>query len=461
MKIHYCFLFVIMTFAVPRVDAQLMVGDTEIDTTTILSGLDTPWEIRWGPDDNIWFTERYGRVSRFNPTSRELTVLLNIPEVHEQSESGLLGMTFHPDFPTTPYVYLVYNYFEDSRIKERLVRYRYNGSELVSEEILLNDIGGSGNHNGSRLEFGPDGKLYMTTGDAVNTSLSQDTGSLNGKILRINADGTKPSDNPFNNSYVYSLGHRNPQGLVFAPSGILYSSEHGPATDDELNIIEGGRNYGWPEVRGFCEETSEIEFCNNKNVKDPLIAWTPTLAVAGIDYYDHPAIPGWQNSILMTTLKESELVVMNLSEDGSSVLNNSYSSVADNWWGRLRDVCVSPDGRVFISTSNRDGRGNVKPGDDRIVELKAISDPTGINNNEKTFRIYPNPVSGDRIFIEGGRLSPDAEIRIYSISGRLLSTYYHEKSVQALQLDFPGKPGVYILEIRDGEIQQHQKVIRK
>lgn len=437
----------IMIFAVHRTDAQIMIGSTEIDTTSILLGLDTPWEIRWGTDDEIWFTERYGRVSRFDPESKELTVLLTIDAVHEQSEAGLLGMAFHPDFPETTYVYLVYNYFEDSRIKERLVRYNYTGSELVSEEILMDDIGGSGNHNGSRLEFGPDGKLYMTTGDAVNASLAQDPESLNGKILRINPDGSIPSDNPYDSSYVYTLGHRNPQGLVFAPSGILYSSEHGPASDDELNIIEEGRNYGWPDVKGFCDGASETDFCNENNVKEPLIAWTPTLAVAGIDYYDDPAIPEWQNSILMTTLKESEFMVMNLSGDGSSVMNDVYHF--DNWWGRLRDICISPDGRVFIATSNRDGRGDVQPGDDRIIEIKAVFDPVGINLHEKNIRIFPNPVKGDFINIDNP-YSREAIIKIYDLSGKLLSVSAPGTQEDIIRIEFPFGQGAYLIELREG-----------
>lgn len=434
---------------VPNLNSQFMIGTTEVDTTSVLMGLDTPWEIRWGPDDEIWLTERYGRVSRFDPESKELTVLLTIDAVHEQSEAGLLGMTFHPDFPETSFVYLVYNYFEDNRIKERLVRYDYTGTELVSEEILMDDIGGSGNHNGSRLEFGPEGKLYMTTGDAVNASLAQDPESLNGKILRINPDGSIPSDNPFDNSYVYTLGHRNPQGLVFAPSGILYSSEHGPASDDELNIIEEGRNYGWPDVKGFCDGASETEFCNENNVREPLIAWTPTLAVAGIDYYDNPAIPEWQNSILMTTLKESEFVVMNLSGDGSSVMNDAYHF--NNWWGRLRDVCISPDGRVFIATSNRDGRGDVRSGDDRILEIKAVSDPVGMNSHDKNFRVFPNPVIGDYLTIESPYSSGQITIKVYDISGKLMSVTTTQSKEEKIRIDFPFEEGTYLVELRKGE----------
>ena len=435
----------ILLFLLAKPQAQILIGETETDTTTLVSGLDTPWEILWGPDDHIWITERYGRVSRLDPATGILIVLANLPDVHEQSEAGLLGMALHPDFSTDPWVYLVYNYLDNSQIKEKLVRYTYSGGQLTSPEILMNEIGGAGTHNGSRLVFGPDGKLYMTTGDAQVTSRSQDPASLNGKILRLNADGTIPSDNPNPESYIWTLGHRNPQGMVFSPSGILYSSEHGPSNDDELNIIEAGRNYGWPAVHGFCDGPTENSFCIENNVREPLIAWTPTLAVAGIGYYDNPAIPAWQHSILMTNLKASRLVAMKLSEDGSSVLNDEHYFI--NWWGRLRDVCVSPDGRVFLATSNRDGRGIVNAGDDRIVEIKAKSAETGIiENGTIAVKIYPNPAR-ERLTIEtAGHVITG--IDIFNIAGKKLIQRELPGMHDSFTLDIQLDQGIYFIRIR-------------
>ena len=182
-------------------------------------------------------------------------------------------------------------------------------------------------------------------------------------------DGTIPEDNPIPGSYIWTWGHRNPQGLVISPAGIMYSSEHGPSSDDELNIIEKGRNYGWPNVKGFCDDVTEGSFCADSNVFEPIAAWTPTLAVAGTDFYPHPAIPEWQNSLLVTSLKASRLVALKLSEDGRTV--QQEDAYFDNWFGRLRDICVSPDGRVFLAVSNRDGRGTIRSGDDRIIEIAA------------------------------------------------------------------------------------------
>src|SRR5690606_13055391 len=153
--------------------------------------------------------------------------------------------------------------------------------------IIFDNIDGANNHNGSRLVISPDKKLIFTTGDAAITSTAQNLNSVNGKTLRINLDGTIPGDNPIQGNPVWTWGHRNPQGLVYSPdSTILYSSEHGPSSDDEINIIVKGRNYGWPNVHGFCDNSNETAFCSDSNVVEPITAWTPTLAVAGIDFYN-------------------------------------------------------------------------------------------------------------------------------------------------------------------------------
>jgi glucose/arabinose dehydrogenase len=348
--------------------AQLTLDSTLIDTTTIASGLHVPWEILWGSDDHIWITERNGNVSRLNPETRQLDHLLKITEAFEDGEGGLLGMALHPDFESNPYVYVVYSYLEGCCVEVRLVRYTFNNNTLESPWIMLDNITGAWNHNGSRLIIASDTTLYMTTGDAANTALSQDWSSLNGKVLRINLDGSVPDDNPIPGSYLWSWGLRNSQGLVQAPNGIIYSSEHGPSNDDELNIILKGRNYGWPNVQGYCNSTLEIQYCADSNIVEPIMAWTPTLAVCGLDYYPHAAIPEWQNTLLLASLKERDLRSIALSEDGLSYAGETIWF--DQWFGRLRDLCVAPDGRVFLAVSNNDGRGTPGSLDDRIVELK-------------------------------------------------------------------------------------------
>jgi len=446
--------------AFTQVSGQIFIGSTEVDTSTIVSGLDTPWEILWGPDDHIWFTERSGKISRVHPGSGELTELITIGEVYEQGESGLLGMVLHPDFNNHPHVFVVYTYFESSDIKERLVRYTYTEGTLVSPLTLLEGIDGASTHDGSRLVIDADQKLYMTTGDAAQTSLSQDLNSLSGKVLRLNLDGSVPDDNPISGSYLWSWGHRNAQGLVISPSGIMYSSEHGPSSDDEVNIIEKGRNYGWPTVRGFCDTGTETQFCADSSVYEPIAAWTPTLAVAGMDFYQSGDIPHWSNSLLLTTLKEAELVVLELSQDGRSVVQEEI--YFDNWWGRLRDLCISPDGRIFLAVSNRDGRGSVRPADDRIVEIAAVdltSDIEARESEDLRISVYPNPFGAEGFHVEYV-ISEEAELKVFDQLGREVYRRKLLPSENQLRMILPGEPGIYNLVISNRKVSRHMKVVK-
>ncbi|MDF3076307.1 MAG: PQQ-dependent sugar dehydrogenase [Sphingobacteriaceae bacterium] len=307
-----------------------------------------PWELVWGPDKMLWMTERGGRVSRVDPASGKVYPLITISDVYEKGEGGLLGMALHPNFSKTPYVYVEYDYRKDGSSFGKVVRYTYKNNTLTEPHTLLDNIAAANIHNGSRLLI-VGGKLYITTGDASNQSNPQKLSSLNGKILRINLDGSIPADNPTKGSPVWSYGHRNPQGLVYA-KGKLYSSEHGPDTDDEINIIHKGRNYGWPKVRGVCDEADEKEFCAANNIAQPIYRWTPTIATCGLDYYNGSLFPQWKNSLLMATLKGSSLYQLKLNAAGDKV--ESVSTYFRFEHGRLRDVCVAPDGKVYLITSN-------------------------------------------------------------------------------------------------------------
>jgi aldose sugar dehydrogenase len=332
-------------------------GAVEIKDSVIAQNLNFPWEILWGPDDHIWITERGGEISRLNPATGVITPVFTIAEVETNGEGGLLGMVLHPDFTTTPHVFVVYNYSAGPAYRERVMRYTYNGTTLTSPTPIIDNISAASIHNGSRLLITGD-KLFITTGDASTQGSAQNTSSLNGKILRLNLDGSIPADNPVPGNAYWTLGHRNPQGLVFA-NNRLYSSEHGPSSDDEINIIEKGRNYGWPNVHGYCDQSSEQTFCVGNNVMQPISAWTPTIATCGLDYYDHDLIPQWKNSLLLTTLKDATLYQLKLDNDFDEVTNtNEYFS---NDYGRMRDLCISPDGKVYICTSNG--------GNDRIIEI--------------------------------------------------------------------------------------------
>ncbi|MEN9948763.1 MAG: hypothetical protein RL106_1586, partial [Bacteroidota bacterium] len=220
------------------------VGNTTLTESNLVTGVNVPWEILWGPDDYIWCTLRSGKVIHIDPTTGNYTELLSksVP-YNGGSEPGMLGMVLHPDFLNTPKVYVVYNYNQGNAVKERLSVFDYDGTALINESILIDAIGGNAIHNGSRLLITQDQKIMMTTGDTGDGGVSsQDLTSLNGKILRVNLDGSIPSDNPNPTSYVYSYGHRNGQGLCLGPNGLIYESEHGQNNSDELNLVEPNRN---------------------------------------------------------------------------------------------------------------------------------------------------------------------------------------------------------------------------
>ena len=337
-------------------------------TETLTAGLDTPWDLAWGPDDVIWATERGGKIHRVDPVTGDVTQVGKI-EVTEVGESGLMGMVFHPDFDAQPYVYLVHSFSVGNEIRNRLVRVHFNGISLEATEVLLDNIPGRGIHNGARLAIGRDRLLYMTTGDANRPHLSQDLDSVAGKVLRFTLDGQPAPGNPFGTA-IFSFGHRNAQGLVFHPeTGDLYLTEHGPADNDEVNRVEIGRNYGWPNVHGFCDNDVRLEddFCKRHRVAEPVATWTPTVAPCGADFYNSNLIPGWKGNLLFTALRGEALIRLVLSPDGSRAVDEEF--LFEGEFGRLRDVLVGPHGQVYLATSNRDGRGTPARDDDRILRV--------------------------------------------------------------------------------------------
>ena len=337
----------------------VLPDDWPTDTIrTIKNNLNFPWEILWGKDDHIWMTERGGKISKINPKTGDIAFSSSLTDVVSNSEGGLLGMVQHPDFLTNGFFYVVYNYNNGGNYLEKVVQLKFTNNALQVVATIKDNIPASGIHNGSRLwittEAAP--KLFITTGDAAVQNNAQQTGSLSGKVLRFNLDGSIPADNPIAGSPLWSLGHRNPQGLVMA-NGIMYASEHGPNVEDELNIIEKNRNYGWPNVTGPCNDAAEITFCTTNNVKEPI--WSSgsvTFAVCGMDYYNNDRITTWKNSLLLTALKDANLRILKLSTNGQAVTGETI--FFKNRFGRIRDICISPAGRVYLCTSNG-GNGDV------------------------------------------------------------------------------------------------------
>lgn len=353
-------------------EEYIHLGETNAGIATVATGLNVPWEIAWGPGNRIWITEQHGTISRIDPANGTKKILLTIPEVWMKRSTGLLGMALSRDMKKEPYVFVDYTFLKDSIPFSKLVRYTYSNDTLIDPLTLL-EIPASGGHNGSRVAVSPDGKVIWATGDAQKDGAAQDTTSLNGKILRINMDGTIPDDNPFKGSPVWAWGFRNMQGLAYSSNGNLYTSEHGDATDDEINLIRKGEDYGYPDVLGMPDLPAEKLFQEEHHTIDPLKIWTPTIAPAGLDYYDNKAIPEWSNSLLLTTLKTQSLRVLKLDKTGTAI--TSQEVYLSGEYGRLRDLCISPDGDVYVSTSNRDwnpGPGFPKENDDRIIKIFKI-----------------------------------------------------------------------------------------
>ena len=339
-------------------DIPVVPNDWPTDSVRVVkNNLNFPWEILWGKDDFIWMTERGGKISKVNPKTGDVVFTTTLPDVVSNGEGGLLGMVQHPDFLSNGFFYVVYNY---GNYKEKLVQLKFNNNAVQTVATLIDNIPASSIHNGSRLWITADAKIFMTTGDASVQNNAQQTSSLSGKVLRFNLDGSIPADNPIAGSPIWSLGHRNPQGFVVA-NGLIYTSEHGPDVEDEVNIIDKNRNYGWPTVTGPCNTAAEISFCTTNNVKEPI--WSSgggTIAVCGLDYYNNSRIPAWQNSLLLCTLKDASLRVLQLSANG--LLVTGQQTLFKNRFGRIRDICISPAGRVYLCTSNG---GNT----DALVEI--------------------------------------------------------------------------------------------
>ncbi len=391
MKKTVCLFFLIPFLYGPLGQAQINLGTTVLTNTVVATNLNVPWDMFYGPDGWIWFTELSGNIKRMNPNTYQVQQVFAINDVSLFGFSvGLHSIVLHPDFNTNHYLYVHYAY---TNTTSKIVRYQYDtvNNTLLNPTIILGSIPAGVSHNGSRMIILND-KLYICLGDTYSTpAVAQNTASINGKVLRMNLDGSIPTDNPTAGSYIYSMGHRNPQGMCYG-NGRFYSSEHGTSANDEVNIIEPGRNYGWPTVEGLCNTTAEITFCTANNVKEPIWSWSPSIAPAGMDLYQNAAIPEWNNSLLVAVLKDKKLIQLKLNTDGSGITQqNTYLT---NTYGRLRDVLVIPDGRVFLCTSNRDYAGTPTTGDDKIIELK--NNALGLENHStvQATSVYPVPSNG-------------------------------------------------------------------
>ena len=355
------FAFVLL-FSIPVVFAQ-DYPEYGVRVETVADNLSIPWSIDFAPDGRIFFTERTGELRVIQDDQLLPSILsLNVAG----GEGGLLGVALDPNFDQNHYVYLYYTYNEFFETKNKVVRYVESDNSLIEDMILVEPFAGASYHDGGRLKFGPDGKLYITTGDAGMPDISQDKNSVVGKILRINPDGTIPDDNPFGDM-IYSIGHRNPQGIDWDNNSRLIATEHGPSGwrgigHDEINEIIPGGNYGWPDIIG--DETK------NDMIGPVLHSAQDTWAPSGATFYYGDKIPQWNGNFFVAGLRGEHLLMVSFDQNNQVT---SHEKLFLGEFGRLRDVVEGPDGYLYVLTSNTDGRGVPLPNDDKILRILPMS----------------------------------------------------------------------------------------
>jgi glucose/arabinose dehydrogenase len=329
--------------------------------------LEVPWSIVFTSENRVLVNERPGRLRIIENGKLLPESLKKFDEVSNNSEEGLMGLVMDPDYKANKLIYLSYAYKKGDALQVKVIRFKDNGNSLSDEMLIIDNLPAAQYHAGCRLKFGPDKKLYITTGDAGDRKFAQDLNKMNGKILRVNNDGTIPEDNPFSKSPVWSYGHRNPQGIDWVPGSgtdIMWETEHGPSGfdgpggGDEVNVIVKGLNYGWPEVSHTDSKEGMVS---------PILVFTPAEAPASGMFYRSGKIAEFKDCFLFGCLKgEGIMVVKTNPNDKTKAL--SFTKIATDF-GRIRDITEGPDGNIYFSSSNRDGRGKVHEGDDKIYRI--------------------------------------------------------------------------------------------
>jgi aldose sugar dehydrogenase len=512
---------------------------TQIGANRLLS---TPWDIEYGPDDHLWVTERSkGTVVRINPLDAKRDDLLKLSDVYSaSSQDGLCGMAIQKDGDSsTTFVYLSYTYFVNNQRRQRIVRYTYqitgSDGQLVSPMTLIENMPASNDHNAARLILGPDKKLYYAIGDQggnqnanfCNPIISQSLPTqaeidqknwINypGKVLRMNLDGSIPADNPMIGSvrsHIFSYGHRDHQGLVFGKNGILYSDEHGPDTDDELNIIVAGKNYGWPYIVGY-QDNEAYDYCNwstlqncatstfskvcppgavnleeksftNANLQEPMMSlfavkdnynfndpkcqdsWLcrPNIAPSSLGIYESDAIPAWKNSLLITSLKRGKVYRVQLDASGKQIVGDTTQYFYTP--NRYRDITMSPDGKTFYIITDEAGRTSGPTG----LTSASLQNPAsilkftyvetvGIEEEaiQDVVKIWPNPASKFLQIEVNNGIQYELKGSLISTTGRIIKRF-EKLEAGRNQLDIETiPPGLYILKF-SGNNQNFQKSI--
>jgi glucose/arabinose dehydrogenase len=345
--------------------------DVRFKVETYAQGMEIPWAFAWLPNNDMLITERRGRVRIIENGKLRAEPVYVVPDVEPSGESGLMDITLHPDFPKNGFIYLAYSYNSEGK-RVKVVRYNYAAGKFTEPKTIVDDVPGAPNHAGMRCRFGPDRKLYVSTGDSTDWDLAQKMDSLAGKILRVNDDGSVPADNPFVKTAgarpeIWTFGNRNPQGLAWQPgTNLLFETEHGPSIfegrgggGDEVNILEAGKNYGWPEIHHTETRPGMVS---------PLLEYSPACAPASAMFYTGNVMPAFNGNFFFGCLAGRRIIRVVL--DGRKVV--SQENLVANAYGRIREIEQGPDGYIYFSTSNRDGRGSPAADDDRILRIVPV-----------------------------------------------------------------------------------------
>jgi aldose sugar dehydrogenase len=344
------------TVPIPEPATTDNANQTNKGIRTIAQNLDVPWAIDIAVDNRIFFTEKPGRLGMIHANGTQASEPVVNIHTEDIGEAGLMGLALHPNFTQNHLMYVYHTYAKNGGLYNKVLMLTEKNNKIVNSKIILDGIPASDSNNGGRIKLGPDGKLYVSTGDSETPELAQNTKSLAGKLLRLNDDGTIPDDNPIPESPVYSYGHRDIQGFAWHPiTKKLYASEHGPAGNDEVNIIEPGSNYGWPiEVCNHSTSSAPIRF------ETPEYCFNPEIAPSGLTIAASNKL-GYQNDILFTTLRGSHLHHIDLE-----------TRIQDNvlvGYGRLSDIVEAHDGSLYVLTANRNAIGIGNANDDHILQI--------------------------------------------------------------------------------------------
>ncbi len=481
--------------------------------------LNVPWDLHYGPDGFLWITEKQdGVVVRVNPETGERDELLQLTDLSfAGGQDGLLGMTFHEEFEAgSPFIYLSYTHMISGSRKQKIVRYTYSNNgedgQLTSPMVLIDRLPSSDDHQSGRLVFGPDQKLYYTIGDqgvkVCDQNLAQFLPSQQeieaenwtnypGKVLRINLDGSIPQDNPVIEgvqSHVYSYGHRNPQGLAFGNNGILYSGEHGPSSDDELNRIDAGKNYGWPYVSGFKDNlvydndgchSNETSFTPD-NYQDPMLSlflpnaekspnctdsWQcrPNIAPSSIDFYQSDSIPNWGNSVLITSLKKGRVYKVQLDATGTKVLGEPTQYFYTT--NRYRDIAIDPDGKSFYIITDQAGKTSDAAGMNVVRDIQnpgailkfTYQKPVSNNqlNANSIFKIWQDRSRNSLIIESNNESNKPCIAELINSQGQVVQRYSNLKPGIKTKPIKGIVPGVYVLNLHDKNQFWQKRIILK